>query len=199
MVMRICLIKNNVQIYANHSFLYKCDQYMFIVKFTYIFICLIQIFADFDFGQQRFRCKETRNQAINRSSCSESLVSLMHNRSRWLASFHTVLLTQYLRLQCCDVCAALLTVLQGRVEFGLQHRGLLLLRAQLQLQLRHARRGRRQLLCQACLPEIQRDDIKPAHPQLMSQQHYSDEWWWDCNGKIKGNKTSDKMVCHIWW
>ncbi len=97
----------------------------------------------------------------------------MHNR--WLASFHTVLLTQYLRLQCCDVCAALLTVLQGRVEFGLQHRGLLLLRAQLQLQLRHARRGRRQLLCQACLPEIQRDDIKPAHPQLMSQQHYSDE------------------------
>lgn len=144
--------------------------------------CLIHIFADFDFGQKRFRCKETRNQAMNRSSRSESLLSLKVNRSTWLASSHSVLLTQYLRLQCCDVCAALLTVLQGRVEFGLQHCGLLLLRAQLQLQLRHARRGRRQLLRQACLPEIQRDDIKPAYPPLMLQHNYSDEmmmglWW----------------------
>lgn len=131
--------------------------------------CLCTYFCGF---QQRFRCKETRNQAINRSSCSESLVSLMLNRSTWLASCHTVLLTQYLRLQCCDVCAALLTVLQGRVEFGLQRCGLLLLRAQLQLQLRHARRGRRQLLCQVCLPERYRETTLN---QLMLQQHYSDE------------------------
>lgn len=184
MVISICLIKNNVKIYTQIIIFFL----LFFSEMWHVHVycefhphiyCLIHIFADFNFGQKRFRCKETRNQAINRSSRSESLLSLKVNRSTWLASSHSVLLTQDLRLQCCDVCAALLTVLQGRVEFGLQHCGLLLLRAQLQLQLRHTRRGRRQLFRQTCLPERYRETT-------LNQWWYSTtlmKWWWDCNRK----------------